>query len=168
MNLSVKFVQDMDLAISVMRNAGKWLLESGRDPSKWWQLQNLNREFLLQHVEPDEFYVALIDGKPAAAEILQETQDVQEWKSFDKNNSPKVLYIHWLCVARQFASQGLPKVMIDFATKKAKEKGLSLLRADTNAQETKLREIYESLGFQLIGIVREDYRNTAFYEKIIS
>ena len=50
---SILISQDMEKAISVMRNAGKWLEESGKNPSKWWQLKNLNPEFLLQHAKSD-------------------------------------------------------------------------------------------------------------------
>jgi len=167
-NLSVKFTQDMDLAISVMRNAGEWLLGSGKNPSKWWQPQNMNREFLSQHANPEEFYVGLVNERPAIAVILQFDQRNQDWTSIDKDQPKKALYVHWLCVHRQFASKGLPKIMIDFATKKALENNIKLLRADTNANEMKLRKIYEDLGFALIAIEKEDYRETAFYQKEIS
>ena len=168
MDLSVKFVQDVELAISVMRNAGEWLLESGKNPSKWWQPQNMNREFLLQHANPEEFYARLVDRKPAVAAIFQFDQRNQDWTSVDKNQPQKALYIHWLCVYRGFAGKGLPKIMIDFAVKKALENNIKLLRADTNANMMKLRKIYKELGFTLVGIEKEDYRQTAFYQKKIS
>ena len=75
------------------------------------------------------------------------------------------MYIHWLCVTRQYAGRGLPKLIIDFAEQEARAKGIHLLRVDTNAQEMNLRKIYENLGFKLISIEKEDYRQTAFYQK---
>jgi len=161
----VEFVQDVDQAILVMRNAGRWLEESGKNPSKWWQLKNLNREFLFQYAEPREFYVALFNKKPAAAAILQINQKAQDWKSVDGNNLQLALYIHWLCVHREFAGKGLPKVVINFASKLAKKNNIKLLRADTNADEAKLCKIYEDLGFRLVATEQEDYRKTAFYQK---
>lgn len=59
----------------------------------------------------------------------------------------------------------MPQKLVDFAAKKAKEAGILLLRVDTNASETKVRELYEELGFSLVGIVDEGYRETAFYQK---
>lgn len=59
----------------------------------------------------------------------------------------------------------MPQKLVDFAVKKAKKAGISLLRVDTNASEIKLRELYEELGFSLVGIVDEGYRETAFYQK---
>lgn len=166
--MTINIIQDMNLAISVMRSVGKWLEESGKIPSKWWKLENLNPKFLLKYAKPQEFFVALVDKKPAAAAILQFTQNSQDWQSIDKDKTQKALYIYWLCVDREFAGRNLPKVMIDFAEKKAKENHVNLLRVDTNAEEMKLRKIYEKLGFNLVAVEQEDYRQTAFYQKRIS
>lgn len=163
--MAVKVVQDIDKAIFVMQDAGKWLEETGKKPSKWWQLKNLNRKFLLQYAKPQEFYVALVDRKPAAAAVLQLSQNAQDWQSVDKGKPQKALYIHWLCVHRDFRGKNMSKVMVDFSEQLAKDKGAGLLRADTNAKETKLRKIYEDLGFRLVEIEQEDYRKTAFYQK---
>ena len=162
---SIRVLVDMDKAIVIMHDAGMWLEESGKKPSKWWKPQNMNREFLLSYAEPNEFYIALVDEKPAAAMILQDNQRNQSWKSIDKNKTVKALYVHWLCVARQYAGRNLPKLMIDFASKYAKGESIELLRLDTDAKEMKLRQIYEGLGFNLMGIEKEDNRQTAFYQK---
>ena len=163
--MAVKVIQGIDKAIFVMRDAGKWLEETGKKPSKWWRLENLNRKFLLQYAKPQEFYVAQVDGKPAAVAILQFSQNAQDWQSVDKGKPRKALYIHWLCVHRDFRGKNMPKVMVDFAEQLAKEKGVEFIRADTNAEETKLRKIYEDLGFRLVAVEQEDYRKTAFYQK---
>ncbi len=164
---SLKILQDIDQAIFVMHSAGKWLEESGKNPSKWWKPQNMNRDFLLRHAEPNEFYVVLVGEKPAVAEILQDNQRNQSWKSVDGDQKKSALYIHWLCVGREFAGSKLPKTLIDFAALQAKKRNLKLLRLDTNADETKLRKIYEDLGFSLVRIERETYQKTAFYQKTV-
>lgn len=164
---SIKIIQNVDQAISVIYNAATWLKKSGKNPSKWWQPQNINRDFLLKHAEPNEFYVAIVNGKPSAAVILQNNERNQSWKSVDKDNSQQALYLHWLCVNRKFAGQNLPQVIVDFANQQALKRNIKLLRLDTNAHETKLREIYENLGFSLMGIKKEESQNIAFYQKIV-
>ncbi|MDP1722449.1 MAG: GNAT family N-acetyltransferase [Candidatus Gottesmanbacteria bacterium] len=163
----VKIVQDMDNAIRVMQDAATWLAESGKKPSKWWQPKNMNREFLLRHAEPDEFFVALVDGDPAASVILQDSERNQSWKSVDGDRPQSALYVHWLCVARRFSGTGLPKVMVDFARDQARKQKLLVLRLDTNADETKLRKIYIALGFRLVGTQQEESQNTALYQKLV-
>lgn len=161
----ITIVQDVDMALSVLHEVGTWLETSGKNPNKWWQPQHMNRDFMLQQAEPNEFYVALVDNIPAAAVILQDNQRNQDWHYIDKEKEVKALYIHWLCVARKFAGQDLPKVLIAFATEFAKKNNLSVLRLDTNAEEKKLMEMYKKLGFHLMGIDKEDYRNAAFFQK---
>ncbi len=150
-----------------MHAAGTWLLENGKNVSKWWRPENIHKEFLLQFARPNEFYVGLVDGKPAVAAILQTTQTAQDWQAVDNGASPPALYIHWLSIDREFAGKGLAKSMIDFATDVTREKGISTLRVDTNANEQKLRNIYENLGFTLVTILQEDFQETALYEKKI-
>lgn len=163
--MTINFTQDIDKAIAVMYNAARWLEDSGLKPSKWWRPQNMNRDFLLRYTEPDEYYVVLIDGQPAASMVLQETERNQSWQTVDGNKPQKALYLHWLCVHRDFAGKNLPQHMVDFSQKLAKKKKIKFLRVDCNADEIKLREVYERLGFKLIKIVKEEYRRTAFYHK---
>ena len=88
-NSSIKVIQDREQAISVMRNANKWMKEKNIPISKWWDLKNLNKDFLLQYAKQEEFYCVLVDSIQAAAAILQINQNSQDWKSVDKNNQKK-------------------------------------------------------------------------------
>ena len=163
----VRIIQDTDRAIEVMYNAGTWMENSGLNPSQWWKPENMNREFLLQHTEANEYYAALLDNQPAASVILQETERNQSWKSVDGDNPKHALYVHWLCVHRSFAGRGLSKKMIEFAEEVARKRRFKLLRLDTDADEIKLCKLYERLGFKLTGTKNEDGHNTAFFEKKI-
>src|SRR3989344_5128677 len=146
----MKIIQDADKAIEVMHGVGEWMEKSGLNPSLWWQPQNMNRNFLLQHVDPTEFYVAVINDVPTASVVLQDSERNQSWKSVDGDAPQKALYIHWLCVARDFAGQGLSKTMVDFAVREALKRELKLLRLDADANNKKLCSLYEGLGFELM------------------
>ena len=58
--MTLNIIQNVDQAIFVFRDAGKWLLESGKKLSKWWQLRNLNKKFLFEYAKPEESYVGVI------------------------------------------------------------------------------------------------------------
>lgn len=160
----VVIVQNFDKALEIMHGVGEWMEQGGMNPSQWWQPQNMNREFMLKRTEPDEYYVAIVDGKPVASAILQETERNQSWKYIDGKNPKRALYVHWLCVARNFAGKGYSKAMIDFAVKEAKKRGFKMLRLDTEADEEKLCNLYSGLGFKLMGIEKEESCNTAYFE----
>lgn len=162
---SVRVVQDMELALGVLKRVGQWMLDSGMNPSKWWHPDNMTQEFFSEYAEPEEFFVALVDNYPAAAQIIQWDQRNQDWSGIDKGEPPLAVYVHWLCVDHKFSGEGLPNIMIGFAEDLAKSRGINLVRIDTNATELKLRRVYESLGFELVGTQGEGYRTTAFYQK---
>jgi len=161
----VKITKNVDKSIEIMHSVGFWMQKSGLNPSDWWKPENMNKKFMLKHTEPDEYYVTIVDEKPAASMVLQETERNQSWKSVDGEKPKKALYVHWLCVHRDFAGQGYPKIMIDFAKDEARKRGFSLLRLDTSADEKKLCSIYEGLGFKLMGIEDEGEHKTAFYQE---
>src|SRR3990167_10382144 len=112
---AIKIVQDTDKAISLMHDVSIWMKKQGMHLSQWWQPENMNHDFLLNHAEPNEFYVALVNGEPAVSVILQDNERNQSWKSVDGKSPEKAFYIHWLCVARAFAHKGYSKEMVDFA-----------------------------------------------------
>lgn len=161
----IEIINDIDKSLEVMGNAAQWLLESGRRPSKWWLPENMNRDFMLKHSEPNEYFVALVRGKPVASMILQDNERNQSWQAIDGEKSKPALYVHWLCVHRDFAGQGLPKILIEFAVEEASKRGLKLIRVDTNADEKRLRATYEQLGFALMGTEKDGERTTAFYQR---
>ncbi len=163
----ITYVQDMEKALLLMQEAGKWLKNTNKHPSKWWKVENLTKERVLEYSHPDEFYVVEIDNKPAGSVILQTRQIDPNWLVIDGNILKHALYIHALCVSRIFAGIGLPAIIMKFASGFAIDRGLHVLRVDTNANGVKLRKIYENLGFYLVAIKQEDYRKTAFYQKNI-
>ena len=163
---NITIVQDMDTAIAVMREASNWLLTSGKKPNKWWHPDILNRDFLLRYIKPQEFFTIHVDGEPAAAAALQVT-DTLQWEVIDKDRPKRALYIHWLCVARKYAGQGMPMRLLAYAEETARAQEVFFLRVDTDADKPKLRGMYESAGFVAIKELNEGYRRTVFYQKEI-
>ena len=160
---SDEFAQDFGRAVEVLREVAEWLEANGKNPSEWWRPENMNREFMLGRAEPEEFYVALVRGKPAGAMILQDNERNQSWEDVDKGEKKLALYVHWLAVSRQFAGIGLPGIMLDFAQKEAQKRGFQFLRLDTSAEKKKLRKVYDDLKFSLMGV----HEGVAYYQKPI-
>lgn len=73
----MEIIQDMDKAITVMHEVADWTQKNGMNQSLWWDPQNMNRDFLIQHIEPNEFYVAIENEKPAASVILQDNSVIR-------------------------------------------------------------------------------------------
>lgn len=161
---------DMPAAIDVIRHAGTWMRDNNiANYSDWWNPDIVSAEMLSPYAQPDEFFVVKVDGKPAAAVIIQVEQSLQDWSSVDKDNQPpKATYVHYVAVEREFAGRGLVSVIMDKATEIAAQEGSTFIRLDTNADEPKLCSLYEGLGFQRVGTEQEGDHLTAFYEKSVS
>jgi ribosomal protein S18 acetylase RimI-like enzyme len=160
----IEITQEADTAIEIMHNVGVWLVESNLHPEEYWLPENMNREYLLKHVNPEEFYVISIDSKPAASVVLQEDQRNQSWEPVDGVNTRDALYIHWLAVNREFAGKGLPQIVLDLAITEAKTRGYNLIRLDTIASNPKLRKVYDDLGFTAVHIGEGEFEDTVFYQ----
>lgn len=165
--MPTQIINDTDTAIHLMHEVSLWMKKNGLVHSKWWEPENMNREFMLKQAEPSEFFVAIVDGKPAASVILQDTERNQSWKYIDKNEPKKALYIHWLTVNRELAGQGLPKIMVDFAVDEARKKNLGLLRLDTDVNQPKLMKVYKDLGFKIMGVQQEIENKIAYFQREI-
>lgn len=166
---NVEIITDLDKAIEVLRDASRFMSDTGKSVSKWWSLENLNKEFLLQHTKPDEWFVALIDGKPASCVVLQQNDiNKEDWSHVAEGKHEDSLYVHWLATHRDFAGQNASKILMDYAEELARKKGLSLVRLDVDSSNDKLREIYDKLDYKHILDKDEGYRTTSFYQKEVN
>lgn len=159
--LHVRFINDVDLAISVMRQAAEWLQVTGKNPSAHWRHGVLNRTYLLEHADPGDFIVGLVDNKPAVAALLQDNERNQSWVSIDGKVPKQALYIHWLCVARNYSGKNLPDAIVRYAAQTSKHRNLKLLRLDTASDKPRLMQIYGTMGFSLMGVSD----GTAFFQR---
>ncbi len=85
MNSNAVIVNDADRAIALMHGVCVWMDKAGLVNSEWWKPKNMNKEFMFKQAEPDEFFVAIINGEPAASVILQDNERNQSWHYIDKN-----------------------------------------------------------------------------------
>ena len=164
---NVEVEQNLPVALEVIRHAGAWMRDTGkRNYSAWWDPDRVSEEMLAPYAKPDEFYVFSIDGRAAGAAIIQREQSMQDWTAIDGTGpAPEAIYIHYVAVKREFAKMGLVGEVIAEAERVAREQGIALLRLDTNANESKLCQLYESYGFRQVGTETEGDHTTAFYEK---
>lgn len=157
-----------DIAVSVILHACAWLQYVKGETTEWWDPAVVDKDFLLSHAQPDELFVALVDSRPAAAAIIQEEQDLQDWSSVDRDEQKQAMYVHYVAVERAFASKGLVGYLMDHADVLARERGISVVRLDTNADEQKLCNVYESVGFMAVGTLQEDGHRTILYERPVA
>lgn len=149
----------MNESIYVMREVAAWGRERGfRVWLDEWLTPN---ELLTDEIKPENFCIGKVNGEVACAFILQNT-DVQYWGNTPVNEA---VYLHKLCVRREFAHQSMTKSVVEAIRKECKKNGVKYIRLDTGLDEKVVRKIYLNAGFKIVDII--DYENgksLALYE----
>lgn len=149
----------VDEAVSVMKEVAEWGRKKG---FRVWLDEWLSPEELItEEARPENFCIGQVEGKTACAFILQ-NKDTEYWN--DENNNDAV-YIHKLCVRREFAHRQMTKAVIEALKIECKERKIKYIRLDTRLDEKIVRKIYLRAGFKIVDIIDYDNGNSiALYE----
>lgn len=143
MNFTVS-TGEVDNAINIMKEVAAWGRSVGY---RVWLDEWLTRdELMTEDVEKENFCIGRVDGIDACTMILQ-------WKDSDFwADAPlyEAGYLHKLCVRRAFAGKNIPKKVVEYAKEQCRVRGVKYLRLDTGWNETKMKEIYTGLGFEIV------------------
>ncbi|MHA6533538.1 GNAT family N-acetyltransferase [Paenibacillus sp. BAC0078] len=149
---------DVNTAINVMKEVTAWGRSVGFSV---WKDEYLTREKLLAGINEDDFYIGKVLDENASCMILQ-WNDALFWPKAKENEAG---YIHKLCVRREYSGKGLSRKMVEFAKEECRKRNIGFLRLDTGWNKKKLRDLYESLGFELVGkIILDDRGEFALFE----
>lgn len=104
----------------------------------------------------DDLFVMVDEGKIVAAAVINQIQ-VDEykyaaWKHSVKDN--EVMVLHCLVVDPFQKKKGYGKAFVAFYENYAKQHNCVALRMDTNARNTRARNLYQKLEYEEIGIVK--------------
>lgn len=142
---------EVETAIYIMKEVTKWGRSVGLNV---WKDEHLTREKLLSGINEDDFYIGQVSNDNACCMILQ-WNDTLFWPKAKDNDAG---YIHKLCVRRKYSGLGLSRKMVEFAIEECKKRSIHYLRLDTGLNKKKLCNLYESLGFKLVGKIQLDDR----------
>ncbi len=102
-----------------------------------------------------DLFVMADDGKITAAAVINRIQ-VKEYKNAQWKHDAtddEVMVLHALTVDPLEKGKGYGRAFVAFYEDYAKEHGCPALRMDTNVKNTRARKLYQSLGYEEIGVV---------------
>ncbi len=122
-----------------------------------WDENYPNESIIKEDIRNSHLYVAVLDGRIAAAFALNKHID-EEYKTAAWNN-PEADYIamHRLCVNPEFHRRGIGTACMAEIERIAKAKGHNSVWLDTFSGNPKSLSMYEKIGFHQVG--------EAFWEK---
>jgi hypothetical protein len=143
MRLSIRqaTAQDIDPVIDILREAAAWL-EERRIPL--WRQDELRPDDISTEVRSGLFFLAECDGEPAGT-IKYQLEDKLFWPDIRQDESA---FVHRLAIKRRFAGGEVSSALLLWAIARTHTLGRRYLRLDCEASRTRLRAVYERIGFR--------------------
>jgi GNAT superfamily N-acetyltransferase len=143
MQLSIRQAtpEDIDTVADILREAARWLEESGMP---MWRDDELLPSHIAVEIQSGLFFLAEYNGEPAGT-IRFQLEDKLFWPDVPHDDSA---FIHRLAVRRRFAGGEVSSALLLWAIARTHELGRRYLRLDCEASRTRLRALYERIGFQ--------------------
>jgi GNAT superfamily N-acetyltransferase len=108
--------------------------------------RNYDRKTIINDIEAKNQYKVVVDLKTAIIFSVRYADKVI-WRGLDRGDS---IYLHRIVVNPEFKGQRLFGKILDWAIQHSKQKGLSSIRMDTWAANSKIINYYKSFGFTFI------------------
>jgi ribosomal protein S18 acetylase RimI-like enzyme len=143
MRLSIRQAtpQDLDAVTEILRDAARWLEESGM---AMWREGELLPIRISEDVRSGLFFLAECDGEPAGT-IKYQLEDKLFWPDVPQDDSA---FVHRLAIKRCFAGGEVSSALLLWAIARTHALGRRYLRLDCEASRARLRALYERIGFQ--------------------
>lgn len=151
---------NIDIFSKVLMDSAKWL-NSIEKPM--WKVKDLTANELLKKYDINEMKLCYENGNLIGVYILQ-WYDPLFWKELNKNECG---ILHKLAVCREYSGMGYGKKIIESAELICKKQGINSLRLNCGTLRARLRNFYESVGFEMVDRVFIDSRDQIRYQKSI-
>src|SRR5262245_52163087 len=142
MRLSIRQAtgQDIDAVIDILREATAWLEQRGMP---LWRQDELQPNDISAEVRSGLFFLAEYGGEPAGTVKVQ-LEDKLFWPDVPQDGSA---FVHRLAIKRRFAGGEVSSALLLWAIARTHALGRRYLRLDCEASRTRLRSVYERVGF---------------------
>ena len=115
-------------------------------PGNQWPV--FDKELIITEVVENRQFKLLIENEVACVWAITYSDPVL-WENDDAISS---IYIHRIATNPNFRGNNFVKIIVEWATKFAKDKEKKYIRMDTCGRNEKLISHYEKCGFQFLGI----------------
>jgi ribosomal protein S18 acetylase RimI-like enzyme len=147
-------VEDVVAVMALVRRAVPLMRASG---NLQWDDQYPNDEVFEKDVAQGQLWVAEIDGQIAGVAAITTGQE-PEYAAVGWDINEAAIVVHRLAVDPAFRGKGIAAVLMLQAEVVAKERGIDVLRVDTNTQNEATQRLFPKLGYGLVGEISLGFR----------
>lgn len=145
---------DLPAAISLIRAVVPQMHAAGNFQ---WESTYPDEAVLLRDVASGWLWLAELDGRLAGVAALTTEQDA-EYAQADWNFAEPALVIHRLAVHPDFQGLGVAASLLNWAENVSAERGLRVLRVDTNSENAATQRLFPKLGYRFAGEIPLGFR----------
>lgn len=138
-------LEDVDECMNIIKERSQWLKEKGIN--QWTSFFERDSSYLVEKVEKEILYVGTIENNICVTFILQENDQLWE-------DDESAMCIHHFAVKSSY--KGLGRYIFEQIKLIAKNLQKQYIRLDNVADNKKLNEYYESLGFVAKKEIKDD------------
>lgn len=152
--------EELEVVLEILEDAARWTTARGFGG---WRPGSFSVATFREQIRREEVFLARIGAKVVGTITLQLSDDTH-WADESKD----AVYVHKLAVMRDSSGRGIGIQLLKWAETQARLVDKKYLRLNCLAEDTRLRQYYEFLGFELRGEVMEPRGRNVLYEKRLS
>jgi GNAT superfamily N-acetyltransferase len=122
-----------------------------------WDDNYPNAQVFARDVALDQLWIAAIDGQVAGVAAITTDQE-PEYANVGWDIQEPAIVVHRLAVDPNFQGKGVAVALMQHAEVVAKERGITVLRVDTNTQNAVTQRLFPKLGYTLSGEISLGFR----------
>ena len=154
MNLRRARLEDIPAVMAVIRRVVPLMRATG---NLQWDDAYPNPEVFSRDIEKEQLWVAEIDLSLAGVAAITEDQEPEYARVGWDITEPSIV-VHRVAVDPEFRGRGIAEALMRQAETVATERGITVLRVDTNTQNAATQKLFPKLGYTLSGELGLSFR----------
>ncbi len=146
--------EDVSAVMSLVRRVVPLMRASG---NLQWDHEYPNHAVFDQDVELGQLWLAEADGCIAGIAAITTTQE-PEYAQASVDIAEPAIVVHRLAVDPAFQGAGIARALMARAEAVAKQRGIAVLRVDTNMENQATQKLFPKLGYRLAGEIALAFR----------
>jgi ribosomal protein S18 acetylase RimI-like enzyme len=122
-----------------------------------WDETYPNETVFQRDIDLDQLWVSVVDSNIAAVAAVTMDQEA-DYTQVGWNIEEPAIVVHRLAVDPAFRGQGAAGALMQKAEEVAVERGITVLRVDTNTQNEATQRLFPKLGYALAGEISLEFR----------
>lgn len=154
MNLRRAQLEDVPAVMAVVRRVVPLMRAAG---NLQWDDVYPNPEVFARDIAKEQLWVAEIDSAVAGVAAITEDQE-PEYARVGWDITEPAIVVHRVAVDPEFRGRGVAEALMRQAEIVAVERGIHVLRVDTNTQNQATQKLFPKLGYMLSGETELGFR----------